>query len=40
MSFDPKQHRLALQCWFGDFAMGEVFRLPSRTRTDAIFLAF
>jgi acyl dehydratase len=40
VSFDPKQHRLAPQRWFEDFAMGEAFRLPSRTMTDAIFLAF
>jgi acyl dehydratase len=40
VSFDPKQHRLAPQRWFGDFVMGEAFRLPSRTMTDAIFLAF
>jgi acyl dehydratase len=40
VSFDPKQHRLAPQRWFEDFALGEAFRLPSRTMTDAIFLAF
>jgi acyl dehydratase len=40
MVFDPGQHRLAPQRWFEDFTMGEVFRLPSRTMTEAIFLAF
>lgn len=40
MSFDPAQHRLTPQRWFEDFTMGEVFRLPSRTMTEAIFLAF
>lgn len=33
-------HRLAPQRWFEDFALGEVFNLPSRTMTEAIFLAF
>lgn len=40
MSFDPSQHRLAPQRWFEDFTLGEQFRLPSRTMTEAIFLAF
>ncbi|MGK7866437.1 MaoC family dehydratase [Falsiroseomonas sp. E2-1-a20] len=40
MSFDPRAHRLAPQRWFEDFALGEVFNLPSRTMTEAIFLAF
>lgn len=40
MSFDPSQHRLAPQRWFEDFTIGEQFRLPSRTMTEAIFLAF
>ncbi len=40
MTFDPARHRLAPQRWFEDFALGEEFRLPSRTMTDAIFLAF
>ena len=40
MSFDTAAHRLAPQRWFEDFTMGEVFRLPSRTMTEAIFLAF
>ena len=33
-------HRLAPQRWFEDFAIGEIFNLPSRTMTEAIFLAF
>jgi acyl dehydratase len=40
VGFDPAQHRLAPQRWFEDFRLGEVFRLPSRTMTEAIFLAF
>jgi acyl dehydratase len=40
VSFDPSAHRLAPQRWFGDFGLGEVFNLPSRTMTEAIFLAF
>jgi acyl dehydratase len=40
MSFDPRQHRLAHQRWFEDFSLGERFPLPSRTMTEAIFLAF
>lgn len=40
-TFDPAQHRLvAEQRWFEDFTLGERFVLPSRTMTDAIFLAF
>jgi acyl dehydratase len=40
-SFDPRHHRMiAEQRWFDDFRMGERFPLPSRTMTDAIFLAF
>jgi acyl dehydratase len=40
VSFDPRAHRLADQRWFGDFRLGERFPLPSRTMTEAIFLAF
>lgn len=40
MTFDPASHRLCEQRWFEDFTQGEVFRLPSRTMTDAVFLAF
>jgi acyl dehydratase len=40
-SFDPRRHRMiAEQRWFDDFRIGERFPLPSRTMTDAIFLAF
>ncbi|MCK8784410.1 MaoC family dehydratase [Roseomonas sp. NAR14] len=39
--FDPAAHRLvAAQRWFEDFALGERFLLPSRTMTEAVFLAF
>lgn len=39
--FDPKTHRMVpQQRWFEDFTLGERFVLPSRTMTDAIFLAF
>ena len=40
MTFDPAAHRLGEQRWFDDFTAGEAFRLPSRTMTEAIFLAF
>ena len=40
MAFDPAQHRLAAQRWFEDFSLGERFLLPSRTMTEALFLAF
>ncbi len=40
-AFDPRGHRMiAEQRWFDDFRIGERFPLPSRTMTDAIFLAF
>lgn len=39
-AFDPRTHQLAEQRWFEDFRVGEVFRLPSRTMSDAHFLAF
>ena len=39
-AFDPAQHRMLPQRFFEDFALGERFILPSRTMTDAIFLAF
>jgi acyl dehydratase len=39
--FDPATHRMiAGQRWFEDFSLGERFVLPSRTMTEAIFLAF
>ena len=41
MSFDPAAHRMvAAQRWFEDFRLGERFVLPSRTMTEAVFLAF
>ena len=39
--FDPTQHRMIPeQRWFDDFQLGERFVLPSRTMTEAVFLAF
>jgi acyl dehydratase len=38
--FDPAQHRRFKTRWFEDFALGERFVLPSRTMTEALFLAF
>lgn len=39
--FDPARHRMvAEQRWFEDFQLGDRFPLPSRTMTEAIFLAF
>ncbi len=36
-----RAHRMVeAQRWFEDFRLGERFALPSRTMTDAIFLAF
>lgn len=40
MSFDPANHRRHANRWFEDFKIGERFILPSRTMTDALFLAF
>lgn len=41
MSFDPTAHRMVPgQRFFEDFNLGERFVLPSRTMTDAVFLAF
>lgn len=40
-AFDPAAHRMVpAQRWFEDFSLGERFILPSRTMTEAIFLAF
>ena len=40
-AFDPAAHRMiSEQRWFEDFRLGERFALPSRTMTEAIFLAF
>lgn len=36
----PAHRMLAEQRWFEDFRLGERFVLPSRTMTDAVFLAF
>jgi acyl dehydratase len=39
--FDPARHRMIPeQRWFEDFVLGERFVLPSRTMTEAVFLAF
>jgi acyl dehydratase len=39
--FDPRSHRMVPeQRWFEDFRLGERFCSPSRTMTEAIFLAF
>jgi acyl dehydratase len=39
--FDPAAHRMIPeQRWFEDFVLGERFVLPSRTMTEAVFLAF
>ena len=39
-TFDPAQHKRFESRWFDDFKIGERFILPSRTMTDALFLAF
>jgi acyl dehydratase len=39
-TFDPTSHRLAPSRWFEDFTLGETFNIPSRTVTEAQFLAF
>jgi acyl dehydratase len=39
--FDPTRHRMIPeQRWFDDFTVGERFALPSRTMTEAVFMAF
>lgn len=38
--FDPAKHRLCPSRTFEDFTLGEVFHIPSRTVTEAQFLAF
>lgn len=38
--FDPAKHRLAPLRWFDELEVGERFPLPSRTVTEAQFLAF
>jgi acyl dehydratase len=39
-AFDPAAHRLGPSRYFEDFALGESFYIPSRTVTEAQFLAF
>lgn len=39
-SFDPANHKRFENRWFEEFKIGERFVLPSRTMTDALFLAF
>ena len=38
--FDPEKHNVVKPRWFEDFEIGEVFRSPSRTLTDANFQVF
>jgi len=38
--FDPEKHHVTETRYFEDFAVGEVFRSPSRTLTDANFQLF
>ncbi len=38
--FDPASHRFGPSRYFEDFTLGEVFYIPSRTVTEAHFLAF
>ena len=38
--FDPSAYQLAESRYFEDFEVGEQFPVPSRTQTDALFLAF
>src|SRR5207245_7123708 len=39
-SFSPEAHRFAEPRYFEDLTVGERFYIPSRTMTDALFLAF
>ena len=39
-SFDPAGHRFGPSRYFEDFVLGEAFYIPSRTVTEAQFLAF
>ena len=39
-AFDPRQFRVTAPRAFGDLKVGEVFRSPSRTVTEAHFAAF
>ena len=38
--FSPENHRFAPSRYFEDFKLGETFYIPSRTVTEAQFLAF
>lgn len=38
--FIPENHRFGPSRYFGDFKLGEAFYIPSRTVTEAQFLAF
>jgi len=38
--FDPARHRIGPSRYFEDFALGQAFYIPSRTVTEAQFLAF
>lgn len=40
MTFDPTQHSMLPTRHFDDFAVGELFRAPSRTMTEGVFAAF
>ncbi|WP_306005599.1 MaoC family dehydratase [Aquicoccus porphyridii] len=40
MTFDPTRHQTHPTRPFDDFAIGEVFRAPSRTMTEGVFAAF
>jgi len=39
-TFDPAKHHVMAQRYFDDFEVGEVFRAPSRTMSDAYFQVF
>jgi hypothetical protein len=39
-AFDPKTHNVTESRGFADLKVGEVYRSPSRTVTDAHFAAF
>jgi acyl dehydratase len=39
-AFDPAGHRFGPSRYFEDFTVGEAFHIPSRTVTEAQFLAF
>jgi acyl dehydratase len=39
-AFDPARHKVADSRYFEDFRLGETFVIPSRTVTEAHFLAF